>query len=243
MTETLLIARNEWKLLRGDPFPLIILVGMPGVLLFFMSDALVGGPTQSVPGLASIFALMGISSTGFSFFREHGWGTWDRLRVAPIRPIEIVLGKALPMFALYVMQQLMLMALGITVFGLDLEGGGLRLGVAALASATMYVTMSLAATSLCRTAAQLNAVGTIGAFVVSGAGGAIAQLSLLPGWVRDIAPASPVYWTMKGYQSVLAGGPGFGRAVLVQLGIGIGAVALTLRTFRVDKPKESFPGE
>ena len=243
MAETLLIARNEWRLLRGDPFPLLVLVGMPGVLLFFVADAFVGGPEQSVPGLASVFALMGIASTGFSFFREHGWGTWDRLRVAPVRPIEIVLGKAVPVFGLYLAQQVLLMVLGVTVFGLDLEGGAARLGLAALASASMYVALAIALTSLCRTVAQLNAAATLGAFVVSGAGGALAQLSALPSWVASIAPASPVYWAMKGYRSVLTGGEGFGEAVLVQLVFAVGAVAVTLWSFRVDEPKESYPGE
>ncbi|WP_423919030.1 hypothetical protein [Candidatus Poriferisodalis sp.] len=51
-----------------------------------------GGPAHTVPSLGSLFALMGTASTGFWFFREHGWGTWDRLRIAPIRPFEIVAG-------------------------------------------------------------------------------------------------------------------------------------------------------
>ena len=72
MTSTLLVARNELRLLRHDPFPLFVLIGMPGVLLFFVTDAIIGGPAHSVPALASLFALMGTGSMGFSFFREHG---------------------------------------------------------------------------------------------------------------------------------------------------------------------------
>ena len=128
---------------------------------------------------------MGTASTGFWFFREHGWGTWDRLHIAPIRPFEIVAGKAIPMLALYVCQQLILVALG----------------------------------------------------------GAIAQLTTLPGWVQAIAPASPVYWTIDDYRSVLVGEQGFSPAVAMQLGFAILFTAVTLWAFRADKPKESYAGE
>ena len=50
---------------------------------------------------------MGTASMGCSFFREHAWRTWDRLRIVPIRSIEIVGGKAIPMLALNVCQQLL----------------------------------------------------------------------------------------------------------------------------------------
>ncbi|WP_419921248.1 hypothetical protein [Candidatus Poriferisodalis sp.] len=157
-----------------------MLIGMPGVLLFFVTDAIIGGPAHSVPALASLFALMGTGSMGFSFFREHGWGTWDRLRVAPIRTIHIVGGKAVPM---------------------------------------------------------------LGTMAVAGAGGAIAQLAALPGWVQAIAPASPVYWAIDAYRSVLTGEQGFGRAIAMLLGFGMLFTVVTLWQFRAEKPKESFLGE
>ena len=243
MTSTLLVARNELRLLRRDPFPLFVLIGMPGVLLFFVTDAIIGGPAHSVPALASLFALMGTGSMGFSFFREHGWGTWDRLRIAPIRTIHIVAGKAIPMLAVTVCQQLILVAIGIAVFSLDVPGGAAQLIVAAVACSAMYVALAVALTSLCRTMSQLNAASMLGTMAVAGAGGAIAQVTALPVWVQAFAPASPVYWVIDAYRSVLTGEPGFGRAIAMLLGFGVLFTAVTLWQFRADKPKESFIGE
>ena len=93
--------------------------------------------------------------------------------------------------------------------------------------------------SLCRTASQLNAASMIGTIAVAGAGGAIAQLTALPGWVQAIASASPVYWTIDAYRSVLTGEQGFGRAVGALLGFAILFIAVTLGTFRAEQPKES----
>jgi ABC-2 type transport system permease protein len=243
MTSTLLIARNELRLLQRDPFPLFVLIGMPGVLLFFVTDALIGGPAHSVPALASLFALMGTGSMGFSFFREHGWGTWDRLRVAPVRTIEMVAGKAVPMLAVTAAQQLILAAIGIAVFSLDVPGGAAQLIITSLVCAAMYVALAIALTSLCRTVSQLNAAAMLGTMAIAGAGGAIAQFAALPGWVQAIAPASPVYWVIDAYRSVLSGEQGFGRAMAMLIGFAALFTAITLWKFRAEKPKESFPGE
>ena len=182
---------------------------------------------------------MGTASTGFSFFREHGWGTWDQLRIAPIRSIEIVGGKAIPMLAVNVCQQLILVAIGIAAFGVDVPGGAARLLAAAAATPLMYVALAIALTSLCRTVSQLNAASMIGTMAVAGTGGAIAQLTALPGWVQAIAPASPVYWAIDAYRSVLTGEQGFSRAVGMLLGFAVLFIAVTLWAFRAEKPKES----
>ena len=78
---------------------------------------------------------------------------------------------------------------------------------------------------------------------VAGAGGAIAQLAALPGWVQAIAPASPVYWAIDAYRSVLVGEQRFGRVITMLLGFGVLFIAVTLWQFRAEKPKESFLGE
>lgn len=243
MASTLLIARNELRLLQRDPFPLFVLIGMPGVLLFFVTDALIGGPAHSVPALASLFALMGTGSMGFSFFREHGWGTWDRLRIAPVRTIELVAGKAIPMLAVTAAQQLIMVAIGIAVFSLDVPGGAAQLVITALVCAAMYVALAIALTSLCRTMSQLNAASMLGTMAIAGAGGAIAKIAALPGWVQAIAPASPVYWVIDAYRSVLNGEQGFGLAIAMLVGFAALFTAITLWQFRAHKPKESFLGE
>ena len=79
----------------------------------------------------------------------------------------------------------------------------------------------------------------IGTMAVAGAGGAIAQLTALPGWVQAIAPASPVYWAIDAYRSVLVGEQGFGRVVGMLIGFAILFTAVTLWTFRAEQPKES----
>ena len=147
------------------------------------------------------------------------------------------------MLAATVCQQLILVAIGIAVFDLEVPGGATQLVAAALACSAMYVALAIALTSLCRTMSQLNAASMLGTMAVAGGGGAIAQLTALPGWVQAIAPASPVYWVIDAYRSVLTDEQGFSRAIAMLLGFGILFTAVTLWMFRAERPKESYAGE
>jgi ABC-2 type transport system permease protein len=236
------VASNELALLRSDPFPLLVTVAMPVVLAAFVSKAFVGGPTQSIPGLATLFCLMGVPSVGFSFYREHGWGTWNRLRTSPATTAEIMIGKSIPMFGLFLAQQLGLLAMGALLFDLPVRGGfGIAVLVAVPTVAT-YIALALLLTALCRTVAQLNAFATVGSLVLAGAGGAISALDLLPPWVQKLAPASPVYWTLKGYRVAILGQGSATGPILVLTAFATGLLAATAATFRSYDTKESLPG-
>jgi ABC-2 type transport system permease protein len=56
---------------------------------------------------------------------------------------------------------------------------------------------------VCSGITQLNALVSILALLLVGAGGALSPVATFPGWVQAIAPASPVYWSIKGFNSVI----------------------------------------
>jgi ABC-2 type transport system permease protein len=65
-----------------------------------------------------------------------------------------------------------------------------------------------------RTLQQVNVIANLGSIVIAGLGGALVPLSLLPDWVRTMAPASPAYWAMRGFRSVLLERGGMSDVVL-----------------------------
>ena len=98
------IVRTELRLLRHDPVPAAVLVGMPLVLMTLLSDAMEAtlategypdapGSAQTVPGMACVFASFAIAVVGFAIFREHGWRTWPRLRAAGLSGRALLAGK------------------------------------------------------------------------------------------------------------------------------------------------------
>src|SRR5580765_3270289 len=97
------IARFEWHVLRRDPVPVITYILMPLVVMAFLKPALRlttmaidvhgNGAEQAVPGVTVMFAFLLVSQVGMTFFRDHAWRTWDRLRSSPAGSAEIMAGK------------------------------------------------------------------------------------------------------------------------------------------------------
>jgi ABC-2 type transport system permease protein len=67
--------------------------------------------------------------------------------------------------------------------------------------------------------------------------------NVLPGWARTIAPATPTYWAMRGFRSIILDGRGLGGvttpiAVLLAMALAFGVVAL--RRLRFDEAKVAW---
>jgi len=218
------VARQELVLLVRDPLPLVLLLAVPLVFIAFLKPAAflalivegypgTNGAEQAVPGAATTFSLFAVGLVGLSFFREHGWGTWPRLRAAA-SVSEVFVGKVAPLVAFALLQLGFLFAAGILAFGLRVRGSLGALALFCLPVAIASVALGLLLVGLVRTLPQLNACANLAAAVLAGMGGALMPLRLLPGWVRTVAPASPAYWAMRGFRSVLLDGGGM-RALLL----------------------------
>jgi ABC-2 type transport system permease protein len=245
------IARNELRVLRRDPTPLVVLVVMPLLMapLFattFRGALLLGGHPHAsgadfaIPAQTAEFAFFLAPYTGFSFFRDHGWKTWARLRASRATAVEIVIGKALPMVALGLVQVVVLLAFGVTVLHLHLRGQAPALVLVSTTYIAAAVAFGVALTAVLRTSQQLNAFGFLGATLLGALGGALVPLSTLPAWTRRFAPATPQYWTMRAAHDVVLDGRGASSVVAPVLVLG-GFVAvfgvIALARLRVDDAK------
>jgi ABC-2 type transport system permease protein len=248
------IVRTELRLLRHDPVPAAVLVGMPLVLMTLLSDALAStlaaegfpgapGSAQTVPGMACVFASFAIAVVGFAIFREHGWRTWPRLRAAGLSGPALLAGKLFVPAALVAGQHVVLFGFGVAFLDLRVSGSWLAVGLIAAAFAALVLTAGLAAAAALPTIQQVNAVTNLGAMVLGGLGGAFVPVDSLPSWVQPIAPVSPVYWAMEGYQTaILEGGDAFDVAgpLAVLVGFTVAFALLALWRFQVDEPKRTW---
>ena len=80
--------------------------------------------------------------------------------------------------------------------------------------------------------------------VIFGAiGGALVPLEGLPGWAHRIAPATPTYWAMRGFRSVILSGGSLGSQLLpvvVLAAMSTGLALVVLARFRLDDAKIAF---
>jgi ABC-2 type transport system permease protein len=225
MRRSLAILKNELRILRRDPSWLILIFVIPLILVGLMRGGLqfilalsghpgASGADFSVPAEAVTFVFYLPGLIGLSFLREHGWGTWDRLRASGTSSSQILVGKVLPIVVLGLAQMVVVFGVGTSVYGLRIRGSAL--GVALIASTLVLtvVAMGLAITALVRTVQQLNAVSNIMPVALGALGGALMPLATLPAWVHRVAPATPQYWAMRGFDGLILDGGGFRSALL-----------------------------
>jgi ABC-2 type transport system permease protein len=156
-----------------------------------------------------------MSVVGNAVLTERSWHTLDRLRATPARPAELLAGKALPVLALVLAQQAVVLGLGAGVLHLRVASYGL-LALAVATWSTTLLCLGSAVAMLVRSHAELSAATDIGSMVFTCLGGALVPLSAMPGWAQTVAPASPGYWAMRCLRSALDGDT---RAVLASGGV------------------------
>jgi ABC-2 type transport system permease protein len=232
----------------------MVLVVFPLVLMAFLKPTFAlalaahghsgaNGAEQVVPGQAVANGFYIVGMTSFAFFAEYGWNTWDRLRASNATSAEIVIGKALPLLAVSATQFLVIFAIGVPLFHLHSRGPLIALAPLIAAFATCLVMLGVMITAVCRTIQQANALAFGGIVLFGALGGALVPLEVLPGWARAVAPATPTYWVMRGFRSVILDGNGLRAIVLpccVLIGMSVVFAAVALGRFRFTDAKVSF---
>ncbi|WP_019059729.1 ABC transporter permease [Streptomyces prunicolor] len=212
-------ARRTWVMTRHT---LVLLVRDPGTPLAYTVMSLVllsvlhpvydrlatpgtPGIVQAAPGIAVMFTLLALDVAGQLLLSERTWHTWDRLRSGPASPSTILAGKALPLVTLFLAQQTVLFLFAATAFGFPLTAGTWRVPLLALLWAACVTSCGLALGVHARTQGQLAAASDIGALTITCLSGCLVPLTVLPHWVSTVAPATPGYWALHGFQAAVTG--------------------------------------
>ena len=138
-----------------------------------------------VPALiASLSMLQTLLLAALSVAREREQGTFDQLLVTPMRPMEILIGKALPSIAVGLIQASLIFAVALWWFQIPFSGSALLLyaALATFATACVGIGLSISALSLNMQQAMVYA------FVL------IMPLMLLSGLVT---PVSNMLWSLQ----------------------------------------------
>jgi ABC-2 type transport system permease protein len=245
------ILRHELRVMLTDPGTVIFVILMPLLLVALTQELFAGalanagfpganGSEFAVPGMAVAFAAFGVGYAGFTFFRDHGWGTWDRLRASPASAVDIMVGKVTPTVLVTVVQLGLLFLLGGPLFGLSISGSIVALAVLIVVLALCLSAFGMLITALSRTMNQLNAIGSIGGVAMAMLGGAWVPVDVMPGWAQAVAPILPTYWAMQGFEDVILEGAGLAQVVapvVIIAAFGVLFAALAAWKFRFEDSK------
>jgi ABC-2 type transport system permease protein len=146
-----------------------------------------------VPSLSGILAmLIALLVTSLSIARERELGTFDQLLVSPARPLEIVIGKAVPALVLGTLLGCAMISAGALAFGIPFTGSVLLLLMSLMLFISSMVGIGLVISSICRTQQQaiLGTFATTVPFVLIS--GFTTPIENMPQWLQVVAAASPL---------------------------------------------------
>ncbi len=212
--------------------------GTVGVQTHLLFNPQMKSAYNFVPGVMGlILMLICAMMTAISIVREKETGTMEVLLVSPIRPIFIILAKAVPYLLLSCVNLATILLLSVFVLHVPVAGSLWLLSLLSLL--LIAVALSLGLLISCVVQNQ------VGAMLVSGMGlmmpvmllsGMIFPVESMPRVLQWISDAIPARWYIQAVRKVMIEGLGFGAVwpeVLVLSGMAALLVALSLKKFKV----------
>ena len=172
-----------------------------------------GGETQIAAAeyylpamLASGILLSGVQNLGVHLAIARTNGTLKRLAGTPMPPVAFLIGKLGQAFVTGLAQAIVLVAVGVLVFGVSLPTAPSAWATFAWVFVLGTVTSALLGIALSRmprSGASATAVIIPIVLVVQFASGIFIQFSLLPDWMQQASQALPVSWMALGMRAAL----------------------------------------
>lgn len=184
------------------------------------------------PGMAIFFLLFTVAYTARSFFVDRAEGMIERMRAAPVRPVEILVGKALSVFVYGSVSLAVVALITSAAFGAD-WGTPFAAVLLGLALVLSVVCLTALVIGLARTQRQADGIGSAVVFALALLGGNFFFISTAPPLLRRLALFTPNGWALRGFTDLSTLGGGLGTVVEPILAIllfsaVVGAIAATL---------------
>lgn len=102
-----------------------------------------------VPGLIGVLLMLAaVVATSLSIVREKERETIEQMKVSPLRPAELILGKTLPYVVICLLTMVLILTLGYLLFGVVIRGSFVLLGVTTLIFLTAALGMGILISSV-----------------------------------------------------------------------------------------------
>lgn len=191
-----------------------------------------------VPGVMTlIFMLLGTMMTSVSIVREKELGTMEVLLVSPMKPLLVIISKAIPYLVLCFIDVLIILLLAYTVLGMPIRGSMLLLLSMCVLFILTTLSLGLLVSTLVKTqqvALFLLLVGFLMPALVFG--GFMFPIENMPKPLQFISMIVPTRWFFEVLKNIMIKGLGFGfiiQPVLVLTGMTLAYMLLAFKNFKV----------
>jgi len=190
---------------------------------------------QSSPGILVMFAVFGLVTSAQILVQERKTRTLQRLLTTAIRPWQVFAGHWLAMFAVVMMQELILIVFGQFALGVNYARVPLGTLLVAMSLGLWVSSLGLLIGVLARGEDQVVLFSLLAMFILSALGGAWFPLEVAGKAFGVVGRMTPAAWAMTGFQNILIRGQGLAAVWLpsaVMLAFAAGFFALAVWGFR-----------
>lgn len=197
--------RSRTNVLFGLLQPLLFLA-LFGPLLVRLDLGTAGSSWQAlVPGVLVQLALLGGSFVGLGLLMDRSLGVVDRMRVTPVSPLALLLGRTLRDAVQLAAQSVLLVLLGFA-FGLRAPLPGVLLGLVLVTLlATGLSALSYGLAMNVRTTPEFAAIANTAAVPLMLLSGLLLPMTLAPGWLDGASHAVPLRYTVDAIRETFLG--------------------------------------
>ncbi|TNE55913.1 MAG: ABC transporter permease [Bacteroidetes bacterium] len=190
-----------------------------------------------VPGVITlILMLVSAMMTSITLAREKELGTMEILLVSPLKPIQIVLGKAAPYLVLSFLNAALVVFIGIMVFGMPMRGSFLLLGLECFLY--MFVALSLGILISTKAKTQLTALFVSALSLMMPTiilSGFMFPRESMPVPLQVIGTIFPATWFIPIIKGVMIKGVGLSyiwKETLILIGMAVIFIGVSIRNFK-----------
>lgn len=191
-----------------------------------------------LPGVMTvILMLVSAMMTSISITREKELGTMEILLVSPLKPAQVIVGKVFPYIFLSIVNALVILILGVTIFGMPIEGSLLLLAletvlfiVTALALGILISTIS----ETQQTAMMISLMGLMLPVILLSE--FIFPISSMPAPLQFISHIIPAKWFIVILKGIMLKGVGLTilwKETLILLGMMVFLIGLSIKKYKI----------
>lgn len=189
-----------------------------------------------LPGIVVMAVMVtGIMSTANGFVEEREKGIYRRLSLTPLKKQALIGGQIISRYLIILAQALILLAIGVIAFNIDIVGNYGLFWFVLTAGAVCFLTVGFALTGLIKNAKSSTPITMIAFFVLLFLGGVFFPVDMMPGFLQAISNGLPSTHLGEALRTVGVEAGGIGDIwidIAVLGGWAVGCLGLSIKFFK-----------
>jgi ABC-2 type transport system permease protein len=191
-----------------------------------------------VPGVMTvILMLVSAMMTSISITREKELGTMEVLLVSPLNPLQVIFGKVVPYIFLSVINAIVIVTLGVFVFGMPIQGSVLLLAFETILFIITALSLGILISTVAKsqqTAMMLSLMGLMLPVIILS--GFIFPISSMPLPLQVISNIIPAKWFIIIIKAIMLKGASIAiiwKETLILIGMTLFFILLSIKKYKI----------